>query len=128
MGIVCDIIGNGRSLCLETRKGAKLQIVDLDVMLDRRRNAFSEEDVDFLRQVAGQVAIALENALEFSELSESKDRLAEEGLYLRDEIRTFGGHDGRIHFHFIPLKGYGKVRRVRYHDRRLRHRSHHPPA
>ena len=33
-------------------------------LLDRRRNAFSEEDVDFLRQVAGQVAIALENALE----------------------------------------------------------------
>ncbi len=57
-------------------------------LLDRRQNAFSEEDVDFLRQVAGQVAIALENALEFSELSESKDRLAEEGLYLRDEIRT----------------------------------------
>ncbi|MGC2195040.1 MAG: sigma 54-interacting transcriptional regulator [Terriglobales bacterium] len=57
-------------------------------LLDRRRNAFSEEDVEFLRQVASQVAIALENALEFSELSESKDRLAEEGLYLRDEIRT----------------------------------------
>ena len=57
-------------------------------LLDRHKNAFSEEDVDFLRQVASQVAIALENALEFSELSESKDRLAEEGLYLRDEIRT----------------------------------------
>ena len=57
-------------------------------LLDRGRNAFSEEDVEFLRQVASQVGIALENALEFSELSESKDRLAEEGLYLRDEIRT----------------------------------------
>ena len=39
MGIVRDIIGNGRNLRLETRKGAKLQIVDLDVMLDRRRNS-----------------------------------------------------------------------------------------
>jgi formate hydrogenlyase transcriptional activator len=57
-------------------------------LLDRRKNAFSGEDVEFLRQVAIQVGIALENALEFSELSESKDRLAEEGLYLRDEIRT----------------------------------------
>jgi formate hydrogenlyase transcriptional activator len=57
-------------------------------LLDRRKEAFSEEDVDFLRQVASQVGIALENALEFSELSESKERLAEEGLYLRDEIRT----------------------------------------
>jgi formate hydrogenlyase transcriptional activator len=57
-------------------------------LLDRRKDAFSEEDVQFLRQVASQVGIALENALEFSELSESKERLAEEGLYLRDEIRT----------------------------------------
>jgi formate hydrogenlyase transcriptional activator len=57
-------------------------------LLDRSKYAFSEEDVDFLQQVASQVAIALENALEFSELSESKERLAEEGLYLRDEIRT----------------------------------------
>ena len=57
-------------------------------LLDRRKNAFSEEDVEFLRQVASQVGIALENALEFSELSESRERLAEEGLYLRDEIRT----------------------------------------
>jgi formate hydrogenlyase transcriptional activator len=57
-------------------------------LLDRKKDAFSEEDEDFLRQVASQVAIALENALEFSELSESKERLAEEGLYLRDEIRT----------------------------------------
>jgi len=57
-------------------------------LLDRRPDAFTEEDVEFLRQVARQVAIALENALEFSELTESKERLAEEGLYLRDEIRT----------------------------------------
>jgi formate hydrogenlyase transcriptional activator len=57
-------------------------------LLDRRPDAFTEEDVEFLRQVASQVAIALENALEFSELSESRERLAEEGLYLRDEIRT----------------------------------------
>ena len=52
------------------------------------RMHFLRRTSNFLRQVASQVAIALENALEFSELSESKDRLAEEGLYLRDEIRT----------------------------------------
>jgi formate hydrogenlyase transcriptional activator len=57
-------------------------------LLDRKPDAFTQEDVEFLHQVANQVAIALENALEFSELSESKERLAEEGLYLRDEIRT----------------------------------------
>ena len=57
-------------------------------LLDRREGAFVEEDVDFLAQVANQVAIALENALEYGEVSESRERLAEERLYLRDEIRT----------------------------------------
>ncbi|MEA2543209.1 MAG: formate hydrogenlyase transcriptional activator [Acidobacteriaceae bacterium] len=57
-------------------------------LLDRREGAFVEKDVDFLGQVANQVAIALENALEYGEVSESRKSLAEERLYLRDEIRT----------------------------------------
>jgi formate hydrogenlyase transcriptional activator len=57
-------------------------------LLDRSENKFSQQDVDFLQQVANQVAIALENAMEFHELSQSREKLAEEGLYLRDEIQT----------------------------------------
>ena len=57
-------------------------------LLDRRQNQFSRQDVEFLQQVASQVAIGLENALEFHELSQSREKLAEEGLYLQDEIRT----------------------------------------
>jgi formate hydrogenlyase transcriptional activator len=53
-----------------------------------RENAFSEQDLDLLNQVAGQVAIAVENALAFREIAELKNRLAEEKLYLEDEIRT----------------------------------------
>jgi formate hydrogenlyase transcriptional activator len=44
-------------------------------------------DVEFLAQVASQVAIAVENALSYRELSEMKERLATEKLYLEDEIR-----------------------------------------
>jgi formate hydrogenlyase transcriptional activator len=44
-------------------------------------------DVEFLVQVAGQVAIAVENAFSYRELSELKERLATEKLYLEDEIR-----------------------------------------
>src|SRR5688572_29843123 len=51
-------------------------------------DGFAGEDAEFLRQVASQVAIAVENALEYHELSESRQRLAEEQLYLREEIRT----------------------------------------
>ena len=49
---------------------------------------FSGTDVDFLRQVAGQVAIAIENALAYTQIAELKDKLALEKLYLEDEIRS----------------------------------------
>jgi formate hydrogenlyase transcriptional activator len=55
-------------------------------LLDRRENAFSRQDVDFLLQVANQVAIALENALEYRHVNQSRQQLAEERLYLLDEI------------------------------------------
>jgi formate hydrogenlyase transcriptional activator len=53
-----------------------------------RENAFSDSDIDFLSQVAGQAAIAIENATSYQEIGQLKDQLAEEKLYLQDEIRT----------------------------------------
>jgi formate hydrogenlyase transcriptional activator len=53
----------------------------------REENAFDAEEVDFLIQVANQVAIGVENALAYSEIAELKNRLAQEKLYLEDEIR-----------------------------------------
>jgi formate hydrogenlyase transcriptional activator len=53
----------------------------------RIENSVSLEDVDFLLQAAGQVAIAIENALAYREIAELKDKLAQEKLYLEDEIR-----------------------------------------
>jgi len=46
------------------------------------------EDLDFLAQVSGQIAIAVENALAYREISELKDKLAQEKLYLEEEIRS----------------------------------------
>jgi formate hydrogenlyase transcriptional activator len=56
-----------------------------------RDNAFSQEDIEFLRLVAGQIAIAVENALAYREVEQSKEKLKEEKLYLEDEIRS--GHN-----------------------------------
>ena len=53
-----------------------------------RENVFAPADLPFLTQVASQVAIAIENALAFGEISDLKDRLAQEKLYLEDEIRS----------------------------------------
>jgi formate hydrogenlyase transcriptional activator len=50
-------------------------------------DVWTDSDIEFLVQVAGQVAIAVENALSYRELSELKERLATEKLYLEDEIR-----------------------------------------
>jgi formate hydrogenlyase transcriptional activator len=54
----------------------------------RDPQAFSTPDVELLRQVAAQVAIALENALAFKEIDALKDKLAVEKLYLEEEIRS----------------------------------------
>jgi len=53
-----------------------------------RDGAFEQGDVDLLVQVAGQVAIAVENALAFQEIGELQNKLAQEKLYLEDEIRS----------------------------------------
>jgi formate hydrogenlyase transcriptional activator len=53
----------------------------------RTDDEWAAEDLDFLVQVANQVAMAVENSLAYRELSEVKERLATEKLYLEDEIR-----------------------------------------
>ena len=54
----------------------------------RREDAFSPEDVELLGEVAKQIAIAVENAQAYREITELKDQLAKENLYLEEEVRT----------------------------------------
>jgi formate hydrogenlyase transcriptional activator len=53
-----------------------------------RENAFTEDDLTFLGQVANQIALAVENALAFGQVSELRDKLAQENVYLESEIRS----------------------------------------
>src|ERR1700730_8975424 len=50
--------------------------------------SFTGDDIEFLSQIGNQVAIAVENALAFGEIRELKEKLAQEKLYLEDEIRS----------------------------------------
>ena len=50
-------------------------------------DAFLPDEIDFLKEACGQIAIAIENCLAFSEISELKEKLAQEKLYLEEEIR-----------------------------------------
>jgi formate hydrogenlyase transcriptional activator len=51
-------------------------------------NGFSQEEIDFLNQVASQVTIAIDNALAYGQIKDLTDKLAQEKLYLEDEIRS----------------------------------------
>ncbi len=76
-----------RTLCLLPliAHGRVLGVLGLGRLQDE---SFSPGEVGFLQQVAGQVAIAIENALAYTQIAELKDKLALEKLYLEDEIRS----------------------------------------
>jgi formate hydrogenlyase transcriptional activator len=57
-------------------------------LASRRTDVFSAPDIELVQQVAAQIAIAVENALAFKEIDVLKDKLAEEKLYLEEEIRN----------------------------------------
>jgi formate hydrogenlyase transcriptional activator len=66
---------------------SKSRLLGVLAVARREENAFDEDEVAFLIQVANQVAIAVENALSYREIADLKDRLAQEKFYLEDEIR-----------------------------------------
>jgi formate hydrogenlyase transcriptional activator len=49
---------------------------------------YDADEIDFLTQVAGQIAIAIDNSLAYEEISELRDKLAQEKEYLEEQIRS----------------------------------------
>jgi formate hydrogenlyase transcriptional activator len=47
---------------------------------------FTQQDLEFLEQVAAQIAITLKNALQYEQATESKERLRAENVVLREQI------------------------------------------
>jgi PAS domain S-box-containing protein len=63
-------------------------VVGVLAALKRSERAFSKDDVAFLEQVARQVAIAVENALDYEKAIKDKDKETKQRLYLEEEIRA----------------------------------------
>jgi len=63
-------------------------VVGVLAALKRSERAFSKDDVAFLEQVAAQVAIAVENALDYERALKEKDKEKKQRLYLEEEIRA----------------------------------------
>ncbi|HXF41495.1 MAG TPA: sigma 54-interacting transcriptional regulator [Blastocatellia bacterium] len=53
-----------------------------------RVDSFTEDDLELFARIAGQIAIAVENALAFREIEALKNKLTSEKLYLEAEIQT----------------------------------------
>jgi len=60
----------------------------LIAMGSRRPNNFGQEDLDLLSQISTQIALAVDNAVAYGRVTEARDRLEEERLYLESEIRS----------------------------------------
>ena len=59
----------------------------------RMENAFGPQEIEYLQQVANQIAAALQNAHAYGEIAQLKDRLAQEKRYLESEIRSANQSD-----------------------------------
>ncbi len=67
-------------------------VVGVLAAMKRSARAFDREEVSFLEQVARQVAIALENALDYEAAVRDRDKEAKHRLYLEEEIRAEFGN------------------------------------
>jgi formate hydrogenlyase transcriptional activator len=74
------------AVCIPLLRGDRA-LGTLNIASTRDAN-FALQDVELLTQIGNELAIAVENALAFRQIEELKDKLAEEKLYLEDEIRT----------------------------------------
>jgi formate hydrogenlyase transcriptional activator len=81
-----------RFVALGFRSGCELPLVTQDriigtlALLRMTDHLWTPDDVEFLTQVANQIAMTVSNSLAFRELAAIKERLATEKLYLEDEI------------------------------------------
>jgi formate hydrogenlyase transcriptional activator len=79
--------GEGMNSLCDVPLISRERVLGVLALASREENAFDPEAAAFLSQVAQQVAIGVENALAYGEIADLKDKLAQEKLYLEDEIR-----------------------------------------
>jgi formate hydrogenlyase transcriptional activator len=86
--VMAEGLVSGCDLPLIGRSG----VVGVLAALKRSERAFERDDVVFLEQVARQVAIAVENALEYEKAVRDRDKETKRRLYLEEEIRAEFGN------------------------------------
>lgn len=81
------IPGDRKSSCIVplTSHGRKLGVLGI---LSSKEDAFTEANLELLTKISGQVALAVENALAYREIEALKNKLAQEKLYLEEELNS----------------------------------------
>ena len=82
--VMAEGLVSGCDLPLIGRSG----VVGVLTALKRSERAFDQSDVVFLEQVARQVAMAVENALQYEKAIKDRDKEAKQRRYLEEEIRA----------------------------------------
>jgi formate hydrogenlyase transcriptional activator len=82
--VMAEGLVSGCDLPLIGRSG----VVGVLAAMKRSERAFERDDVVFLEQVAGQVAIAVENALDYEKAIKDKDKETKQRLHFEGEIRA----------------------------------------
>ena len=89
-----QLAANPRATPVEHKSLSLLPLISRERVLgvlalgSSQENAFTEDDLEFLGQIANQIALAIENASAYGEISQLRDRLARENVYLESEIRS----------------------------------------
>jgi formate hydrogenlyase transcriptional activator len=82
--VVQEGLRSGCDFPLIGRRG----VVGVLTALKRSERAFEKEEIEFLEQVSGPVAIAIENAMDYEKAIEDRDKETKQRRYLEDEIRA----------------------------------------
>src|SRR6266852_2287520 len=80
-------VGEGLNSFCDMPLISRSRLLGILAVARREENTFDADQVTFMTQVANQVAIGVEHALAYSEIADLKNRLAQEKLYLEEEIR-----------------------------------------
>lgn len=81
------IAGGVKSICC-LPLASRGRILGVLILGRREAKVFTQDEVDYLMQMANQLALAVENALAYREIADLKDKLTQEKVYLEDEIRS----------------------------------------
>jgi len=99
---IYEVFRSRKPIVSRESTGCVLPLISRDrvrgvLVLDRpKEQVFLQQEIDFVKQIANQVAIAIENAVAYAEIKDLKEQLSREKLYLEDEIRSEQGFEGII--------------------------------